>query len=209
MRPEVEVHDALARLLEYPREGYLDSVEESARLVRAANASAGELLQPFVDYAHSQQLHDLEEAFTRTFDNSADRALEVGWHTFGENYTRGTFMVRMRQRLREVGVEENGELPDHLSHVMALLGRADAKWAGDMAHDTVAPAVTKIHDALTSQENPWAAVLAATQSVLAMHEHSPRPPVGAKIPSSWPPPPPMPQHDDGPGCGFGEEPCHE
>jgi nitrate reductase molybdenum cofactor assembly chaperone len=208
MRPEVAVHDALARLLEYPRDGYMESVEESARLVAAANSEAADALQPFIDYARAQPLHVLEETFTRTFDNSADRALEVGWHTFGENYTRGTFMVRMRQRLREVGVEENGELPDHLSHVMALLGRAEASWAGDMAHDTVAPAVTKIHDALTSQENPWAPVLAATQIILAMHEHSPRQPAGANIPSSWPPPPPLPEHD-GPGCGFGEEPCHE
>jgi nitrate reductase molybdenum cofactor assembly chaperone len=207
MRPEVEVHDALARLLEYPREGYSETVEESVRVVTAACPTAGAALEPFLEFVHAHPLSDLEEMFTRTFDNSPDRALEVGWHTFGENYTRGTFMVRMRQRLREVGVEESSELPDHLSHVLALIGRADARWSGDMSYDTVAPAVTKIHDALNDQENPWTAVMVAVQDVLSMHEHSPRKPVGANIPSSWPPAP-----DEGEGmggCGFGEEPCHE
>lgn len=197
MRPGVAAHDALANLLMYPREHTIAALEDTVREVAEACPEAGEALQPFLEYVKGQPLHVLEEHFTRTFDNSAERALEVGWQTFGENYTRGTFMVRVRQRLREHGVEENGELPDHLSHVLPLLGRADEAWSGDMAHDTVMPAVTKIHDALTSQENPWASVLAAVSHVLQMHEPSERPPVGSWVPSSWPP------------AAGGTESCHE
>ncbi len=209
MRPDIATHDALARLLEYPRESFADAVEKAARQVADSNADAGAMLEPFVAFARSEPLSTLEETFTRTFDNSAERALEVGWHTFGENYTRGTFMVRMRQRMREVGVEENGELPDHLSHVMAVLGRADARWSGDMAHDTVAPAVAKIHTALIDQQNPWASVLAAVAAVLAMHEHSPRPPEDEpESKSEWAPPHSM-AHDSCHGCGPREEFGHE
>ncbi len=190
MRPDSATHDALAALLRYPCERTVEDAEQAARTLRAACPTAGDALAPFLGWVRSQSLGALEEAYTRTFDNSADRALEVGWHTFGENYTRGTFMVRMRRRLREAGVEENGELPDHLSHLLPLLGRAEAGWAGDLAHDSVAPAVAKIHDALVEQENPWAAVLAAVAHVLAMHERAPRAPAGSWIPSVWPPPPP-------------------
>ncbi|RKY21711.1 MAG: hypothetical protein DRQ55_03390 [Planctomycetota bacterium] len=213
MRADVDTHDALARLLSYPRETFGADTDEALRLLKTSCPEAAATLQPFADYVHAEHLHQLEEHFTRSFDNSAERALEVGWHTFGENYTRGTFMVRMRQRLREVGVEENGELPDHLSHILPLLGRADELWAGDLAHDTVAPAVQKILDALTEQQNPWAPVLAALLQLLDMHAQSPKPPVGASVPSSWPPtpqnqPPPQPHVGSCPPLD-GEEPCHE
>jgi nitrate reductase assembly molybdenum cofactor insertion protein NarJ len=189
MRPDVATHDGLATLLMYPRDRALDVAEQAAQAVVSGCPMAGEALAPFLDYMRAHPLGEIEETFTRTFDNSAERALEVGWHTFGENYTRGTFMVRMRQRLREFGVEENGELPDHLSHILPLLGRADARWSGDMAHDTVAPAVVKIRDALAEQKNPWEGVLNAVLVVLEAHERSAREPAGSWVPSSWPPAP--------------------
>ncbi len=188
MRPPAEVHLALAQLLEYPREDFAAVTESAIRCVTEACPDTREQLTPFAEFVRSEPLAKLEELYARTFDNSEDRALEVGWHAFGENYTRGTFMVRMRQRLRELGIEEHGELPDHLSHLLVLLGRAEPRWAGDLAADTVGPAVDKIHAALVAQENPWGGVLAATQVVLGMHEHSPRAPLGAHIPSTPPAP---------------------
>jgi len=172
MRPSVEVHDALSALVAYPRDDFADAVEAAASRVAEACPAAWAHLAPFVEFARSQSLGDLEELFTRTFDNTKERALEVGWHVFGENYTRGTFMVRVRQRLRDQGVEESGELPDHLSHMLALLGRADPGWAADTAADSVAPAMSKVRDALVAQENPWSGVLGAVLEVLAMHERT-------------------------------------
>lgn len=169
MRPSVAVHDALARLCEYPRDGFPSFVEEAATVVSEGCPEAWTKLEPFIEYARGQTLGELEERFTRTFDNSAERALEIGWHVFGENYTRGTFMVRMRQRLREVGVEENGELPDHLSHMLPLLGRADADWCGRTAHDSVSLALARVHEELLKGENPWASVIDAVLAVMSLH----------------------------------------
>lgn len=190
MRPSTEVHDALACLLEYPRDGDIDRHRVAVALVGAECPETSTELAPFLAFLEASDMGQVEERFTRSFDNTAERALEVGWHVFGENYTRGTFMVRMRQRLREVGVEENGELPDHLSHLLPLLARLDSADAGALAHDSVAPAVEKILAALRSDENPWAGVLAAVRHVVSLHEAPERPPVGEHIPTTWPPPPP-------------------
>lgn len=205
MRPSIEIHDALARLVEYPREGYAGFVEEAAAVLSEGCPQAWQPLQPFIEFARGQTLGELEERFTRTFDNTAERALEVGWHVFGENYTRGTFMVRMRQRLRALGVEENGELPDHLSHMLALLGRADEEWCGRTAHDSVALAMERVHEELVKIESPWSGVIDAVLKVLALHDR----PVDEGPPFVPQPLPPLPDAQaecwsDGPGV---EGPC--
>jgi len=174
MRPDTQVHDALARLLEYPRESWFDRVEEAAHVVAAGCPRAWEPLSRFIGFARVTPQGELEELFTRTFDNTDQRALEVGWHVFGENYTRGTFMAAVRRDLREAGVAENGELPDHLSHLLPLLARLPESKAAELAVDTVAPAVRKVQLALAGQENPWTPVLDAVLEVLVLHDERAR-----------------------------------
>jgi nitrate reductase assembly molybdenum cofactor insertion protein NarJ len=86
----------------------------------------------------------LQEMFIRTFDMNPDRSLEVGWHLFGENYDRGTFLVKMRQQLRRFSIAESGELPDHITHVLAVLGRMPAGEAEEFAVACVFPALEKM-----------------------------------------------------------------
>jgi len=197
MRPSIEVHDALARLLEYPRLDWEARLQEAARCVGTGFPGASELLQPFLDFARATPITGLEELFALTFDNTDERALEVGWHVYGENYTRGTFMVRMRRQLREQGLEENGELPDHLSHVLGLLGRLPPDEAGELAVRAVLPAVRKVHDALVRQNNPWAAVLATVRAALEYHEA----PKGV-VPETCAPEPAPPGYES---CGLPDE----
>jgi nitrate reductase molybdenum cofactor assembly chaperone len=199
MRPPAAVHDALASLLHYPRADLRVAAEESARVIGEECPEASEHLAPFLEHVRGSERGALEELFTRTFDNSSERALEVGWHVFGENYTRGTFMVRMRQRLRAAGVEENGELPDHLSHLLPLLARVEEDDAGELAHDSVIPAIDKMLEGLEAIDSPWVGVLLAAKQILQQHVRPARPPVGADVPSAWPPPPPM----------GNQETCHE
>ena len=40
---------------------------------------------------------------------------------FGEEYARGMFLVRMREEMRKYNLAESVELPDHISHVLAVV----------------------------------------------------------------------------------------
>jgi nitrate reductase molybdenum cofactor assembly chaperone len=170
MRAPVTVHDALARLIAYPRPGFAEAAEEWCARVEAACPAAAEHLRPFVLYANSISTEALEEKYTWTFDNSPDHALEIGWHVFGENYSRGAFLVRMRNLLDELHLPEGTELPDHITHLLAVLGRCEPEYASKLVHASILPAVKKVADTLASAGNPYADVLRATAEVLATHD---------------------------------------
>ena len=57
-------------------------------------------------------------------------------------------MVRMRAELRERGLEETGELPDHVVHVLAVLAAMERGPARALARACVCPAVGKMQRAL-------------------------------------------------------------
>ncbi len=169
MRPSPEVHDALARLVSYPVDGFAAAAEGWVAQVAAGSPEAGERLQPFLEWVRGCRDGELEEQFTRTFDVSQEAALEIGWHAFGENYTRGAFLVRMRELLREHGLAETGELPDHLCHVLPVLARIDPGDAGELAAQTVIPSVERIAVALAAGAHPYEGVLDAVLEVLKLH----------------------------------------
>ena len=97
MRPSVEVHDALARLVEYPREGYAQVVEAAADDVSAGCPAAAALLAPFLEHVRGTSLGELEEAFSRTFDNTSSiaRTIELMYPTGtqGTKFLRRTYWI--------------------------------------------------------------------------------------------------------------------
>lgn len=170
MRPAPEVHEALACLLTYPGEATSGSgYAAAAELVAAACPATADSLRRFTDAIAGIEPGELEELYTRTFDNVAARSLEVGWQLFGENYARGALMVRFRALMRKYDVPEGAELPDHLTHVLALLGRAPQELARAFAKIQVSQAVASMLEGLRAAESHWVGVLEATQAVLAMH----------------------------------------
>lgn len=184
MRPSPEVHDALACLLSYPCEGGTGMLYPAAteRLSRALPELADDL-RLFTAGVSELDAGQLEELYTRTFDNVADRSLEIGWQLFGENYARGALMVRLRVLLRENGVPERTELPDHLTHVLSLVGRAPAPLASALACGHATQAVDKVLAALRSYGSPWVGVLEATRKVLGMHRVDDPPRGAPPVPS--------------------------
>lgn len=171
MRPPVEVLDALACLLTYPEiEGNGTRYPAAAEtIVRACPETAPDL-ELFTEGIRPLPAGALEELYTRTFDNVAARSLEVGWQLFGENYARGALMVRFRALLREYKVPEGSELPDHLMHVLPLIGRMPADLASAFASNQVPLAVEKMLEGLRAIESPWTGVLEATKKVLQRHK---------------------------------------
>jgi nitrate reductase molybdenum cofactor assembly chaperone NarJ/NarW len=118
----------------------------------------------------------MQELYVQTFEFNPACTLEIGWHLFGENYERGEFLVRMREQLRRHGVAESTELPDHLTHLLALISRMDPDEAAELVGLSVLPALEKIKSAL--KDNAYRRLIAEIEEKLAADfPNAPRPPV--------------------------------
>lgn len=174
---QARIFEAWADLLRYPGDGRGSRICARIDQIAAAAPTVRDDLQPLFDYASQHGETDLEEVFTRTFDSNAERALEVGWHLHGENYARGAFMVRMRTLLRELEVEESCELPDHMSHVLSVLARANPQLAEALASSVVSPALVKITEGFGDGSNPYLGVVTSLKKFIDRGFEEPGDPV--------------------------------
>ncbi len=163
-------NQTLAAVLTYPGEDYAARVGEC---IPAAPEACRTLLEKFAAEVLSLSAEEQQELFTRTFDLNPLCSLELGWHLFGENYDRGLLMSRMRQEMRRHGVDDGGELPDHLTHALLLLARMEPERAGDFAAAVLMPALQKMLGAFKDKKNPYEYVLqAAAKFVLEQYPES-------------------------------------
>ena len=86
---------------------------------------------------------------------SPTTCLDLGWHLYGEAYERGAFMVKIREILRNQGIAETSELPDHLTHILAILPGLSEKDRIVFIEKYIQPALTKILDGFGETENPY------------------------------------------------------
>lgn len=161
-----KVLDAFSCLLSYPDEHTTQAVELLYVVLQGELDDAAQSTSQFGSFCEQHELWEIEEAFTRTFDVNPACALEVGWHLFGEEYARGMFLVRMRQELRKYGLAESVELPDHVSHVLAVMAAMPDEEAARFVRACVQPAIEKMNEALAEQETPYRHVVAALVSVI-------------------------------------------
>lgn len=145
----------MSRLLSYPDEHYSQLVEMLYLIVQSPLPEAARGISEFGQFVEQCSGFELEETYTRTFDVNPSCALEIGWHLFGEDYMRGQFLVRMREELAKYEITENGELPDHLTHVLPVLASMPADEAKQFAHACVFPALHKMDTALEECESPY------------------------------------------------------
>jgi nitrate reductase assembly molybdenum cofactor insertion protein NarJ len=164
----LDVLAGLGGLLTYPDERYggvLDPLRAAADDVDGVAAAD---VRAFAAWVGATPVTGLQEAFTQTFDLNPVCALEVGWQLFGEEYERGAFLVHARQLLREHGIAEGGELPDHLSSMLALLPRLPSGHANQMAADALVPAVGKMTAAIEGAPSPFRPLIRAIARLLAI-----------------------------------------
>lgn len=161
MREPTVLWDRLGALFRYPGEDYLDVALRCHHAVGVTEPDSATLLAPFLDRMRDLSIEARQELFTATFDLNPACAPEVGWHLFGENYERGAFLIKMRQQLTGFDLSDSGELPDHLSLALAVLGRMPAEEAGEFASACLLPALGRMRASLAGKDNPFEVVLEA------------------------------------------------
>jgi nitrate reductase delta subunit len=171
---DVETYDLLARVLDYPGPEYRADVERCRNRLAEPHVEAAAHLASFVQETLDNSLEQMEELFTRTFDLSPKCSLETGWHLFGENYDRGAFLVWMREQLRKFELNESAELPDHLTHVLAVLARMEPEEGDRFATEAVLVATELMLSGLKDKNNPYEHVLRAVQCVLTANHGAAR-----------------------------------
>jgi nitrate reductase delta subunit len=157
---------AFCQLLSYPGEHVLEASELLFIILQSQLPEAAEEVARFGAFVEQHDQRELEEAYTAAFEINPACALEIGWQLFGEDYDRGLLLVRLRQELRAHGLPESTELPDHLTHVLPLIGAMSEDEAQRFVEACVIPAVVKMRDAFAESENPYGAVLRALTLVL-------------------------------------------
>lgn len=167
-----EIYDLFGRMLSYPEADYQAVVAESRALLGAAAAAD---VGVFADRLQPLSVGDLQELFTMTFDLNPVSSPEVGWHLHGETYERGEFMVRARQLLRDCGIRESGELPDHLCHLLPALPRLPPAAARTLIGETILPALEKMIAPLAARDNPFDLLLNGIRRVLTQELAAPQP----------------------------------
>lgn len=168
------LHDDWAVLLAYPRDAsVVDAIAESLAQLCTAVPECSADLGPLAEFVRRVDVGELQERYTRTFDGTTTRALELGWHLFGESYSRGAFLVRMRQLLCECGVFETHELPDHLGCVLAVLARSPENVCAALVQGSVLPAIDKLLAGFEDKEDPYRRMLQGLRHYLdARHPSS-------------------------------------
>ncbi len=162
MNDDLHIYELLARLLAYPGPDCLDVAERCRVALTDVDEAAAVSIARFINRMKNSRLQDIEELYTHTFDMGPARALEIGWHLYGENYDRGTFLVWMREQLREASLEESNELPDHIMHVLPILGRMEPDDADGFSTACVLPAMNTVHAAFGKEDdNPYGSVIEA------------------------------------------------
>ncbi len=157
----------LASLFLYPDEGLSGQLAAAQTMLqRSGSDAARAAFERFASQIRRRPLTDQQELFTQTFDFDPAAALEIGWHLFGEDYQRGELLVRLRSELRRHGLNENGELPDHLTLVLPLLDRMADEEAAAFCHSCVVPALECLLEGLRRKNSPYQELLECVAEVL-------------------------------------------
>jgi len=168
MIPRARRYDLLAALFDYPDGDWVAGLSRCGVELEDGYSAPAALLQPLRDRVRDMSTEQIQEMFTRTFDINPVCTLEIGWHVYGEDYARGALLVKMRQMLREMNLPESNELPDHLTHVLILLGRLAGEDADELASRYLLPGLDKMLAGFEDEENPYRAVLEAVAKIVRM-----------------------------------------
>lgn len=140
-----DVFELFAELLDYPRAGLGPIAERCAALLAKPIPEAATLLRDFSAFATSTSQSQLEEIYTGLFELDASHHPYVGYHLFGESYKRSAFLLGLKARYRDHGIECGTELPDHLPAVLRFLAmNEDLAETQELVSEALQPALARM-----------------------------------------------------------------
>jgi len=159
-------YSILAEAFRYPTAGSLERLRQLVEQMQ--NSSARRLLDKFIILVQSHSLGEWEELYTSALDMNPSSAPYLGFQTWGESYQRGEFMSRLNHELARLGVETEGELPDHIIPVLRYLEAAAEPLPELLA--IFEPALKRAAAALRKADagNPYNLLFEAALSLIAM-----------------------------------------
>ncbi len=142
-------YEHLARLFDYPQGDYPTWVQGAYDLLAGRYVIAAAGINAFAQTLPTdggpftpEELDEVQEIFTRSFDVQSITTLGVGYVMFGDDYKRGEVLVNLGREMREVGIDCGSELPDHLPNVLRLIGRwKDRDLAEEFVQEILHPAL--------------------------------------------------------------------
>lgn len=155
---------ALALLLGYPSEEMKEHVGELRNALATEGAlpdASSETLRPLLEAIETNDLLDLQAAYSELFDRSRSLSLHLFEHVHGDSRERGQAMIDLGQQYMESGFFlEASELPDFvpvfLEYASCLSARDAREMLGQPAHVFAALA-----ERLDKREAPYGAVFHA------------------------------------------------
>jgi nitrate reductase delta subunit len=168
---ELQQHQEICRqfatLLSYPSENVATEAAACSAGLKQISPEASVSLESFNRFLEANDISQIEEAFTGTFDLQSLCHPYVGYQLCGESQQRTMFMIKLRELYQQYGFIPGNELPDHLTEIMRFLGSvADQDCRQEIIQDGILPALEKITLGIESDNHPYVSLLNALQSFL-------------------------------------------
>ncbi len=116
------VHKMVSRLLGYPDEALIGSLDEFESAAAKIPSGSKKALEDFLEGLRKTPLIAIQEEYTGTFDLNQSTCLNLTFHRWGDDKKRSTALVDLKQMYRENGYDiDMGELPDYLPMILEFL----------------------------------------------------------------------------------------
>lgn len=159
----MSIHLILAEAFCYPYPELLWRLKAGLTVAGTSPGRSG--LVSFIKKIKALSLSEWEELCTRTLDLSPAAAPYVGFQIWGESYQRGEFMAKLSRDMFELGVNTEGELPDHLVPILRYLDATDQPIPELV--ENLEPAVKRMYSILREKDkgNPYVSLFEAVLAV--------------------------------------------
>ncbi len=142
----LEHYSALAKLFDYPDEGYYDNVSQAISSLGDAYEETKVELEKFLKLL-PLEIYEVQELYSKSFEVQAVTSLDVCYVLYGDDYQRGVILVKLNQEHQKVGNDCGVELGDFLPNLLRLIPKMQEKDVRDeLVSMLIAPSVEKMLD---------------------------------------------------------------